>query len=207
MPRSSRAMTVESAASHSRGAMASESCIVVVSLRGRGRRECRMQAAPAGLACKGKCTLRTQATQVSRNTRHSLRDRLRFIRDLLGAPAFWPPSLAEIIIRELDPSVGGSGPHDFAVRLCRVRLTQHQRPSHPRPTCRDDRPKRPSSSRRDARDDGCDLPDGASVCACGRLARRAICAWGVCGNCPSGARVQCTSQTRHLGVCDQSRQT
>jgi len=30
--------------------------------------------------------------------------------------AFWPPSLAEIIIRELDPSIGGSGPHDFAVR-------------------------------------------------------------------------------------------
>src|SRR5260221_12684155 len=28
----------------------------------RGRRECRMQAAPATLACKEVCTLRTQAT-------------------------------------------------------------------------------------------------------------------------------------------------
>jgi hypothetical protein len=35
------------------------------------------------------------------------------------------------------------------------------RPSHPRPTCRDDRPKRPSSSRRDAQEHRSDLPDGA----------------------------------------------
>jgi hypothetical protein len=42
---------------------------------------------------------------------------------------------------------------------------------------------RPSSSRRDAREHRCDLPDAASTDACGRLARRAVRAWGVCGNC------------------------
>ena len=49
-----------------------------------------------------------------RNNRHSLCDGLRLIRDLLGAPGF----LATVASREapakLDPSVGGSGPHDFA---------------------------------------------------------------------------------------------
>src|ERR1700719_4033744 len=70
--------------------------------------------------------------------------------------------------------------------LDHVRLTCPQRPPHPRPTYRDDRPKRPSSSRRDAREHRCDLPDGASADACDRLALRAICAWHACGNCPSG---------------------
>jgi hypothetical protein len=42
---------------------------------------------------------------------------LRLIRDLLGAPG----CLATVASREtsrekLDPSIGGSGPHDFAVR-------------------------------------------------------------------------------------------
>ncbi len=53
--------------------------------------------------------------QGSRNNRHSLRDGLRLIRDLLGAPGFWPPS-PRARHTKLDPSIGGSGPHDFAVR-------------------------------------------------------------------------------------------
>jgi hypothetical protein len=71
-----------------------------------------------------------------------------------------------------------------------VRLMCHPRPPHPRPTYRDDRPKRPSSSRRDAREHRRDLPDGASANMCDRLARRAICAWHACGNCPSGKCVR-----------------
>ena len=71
-----------------------------------------------------------------------------------------------------------------------VRLTCPPRPPHPRPTYRDDRPKRPSSSRRDAREHRRDLPDGASANMCDRLARRAICAWRACGNCPSGKSVR-----------------
>ncbi len=73
----------------------------------------------------------------------------------------------------VDPSIGGSGPHDFTVRVRHARLSWHPRPSHPRLTVRDDRPKRPSSSRRDARECPGDLPDGASENMCDRLARRA----------------------------------
>jgi hypothetical protein len=71
-----------------------------------------------------------------------------------------------------------------------VRLTCPPRPPHPHLTHRDDRPKRPSSSRRDAREHRCDLPDDTSADACDTMARRAICAWGVCGNCPSGKGVR-----------------
>ena len=71
----------------------------------------------------------------------------------------------------------GAHPRDFAVRVRHVRPTWHPRPSHPRPTVRDDRPKRPSSSRRDAREADCDLPDEASGCGCDRSTRRAKWTW------------------------------
>jgi hypothetical protein len=41
---------------------------------------------------------------------------LRLIRGLLGVPGFLATVARGIITRRLDPSVGGSGPHDFAVR-------------------------------------------------------------------------------------------
>jgi hypothetical protein len=102
----------------------------------------------------------------------------------------------------LDPSVGRSGPRDFAVRVRHARPSCHPRPSHPRPTVRDDRPKRPSSSRRDARDAACDLPDEASADGCGRLARRAKLAWEQCGalRCKTGH-----FSIRHQSGTDQDR--
>ena len=36
--------------------------------------------------------------------------------------------------QELDVTTATSGPHDFTVRLCRARRSQHRRPPHPRPT-------------------------------------------------------------------------
>jgi hypothetical protein len=101
------------------------------------------------------------------------------------------PQGARCAPREFSACIGAPEPHDFAVRISHVRPTCPPRPPHPRPTVRDDRPKRPSSSRRDAREHGCDLPDGASEGACGRLARRAVCAWGVCGGlCPGHGAAQ-----------------
>jgi hypothetical protein len=41
--------------------------------------------------------------------------------------------------RQLDASVGASGPHDFAVRIGVARLASPPRPSHPAPNVRDDR--------------------------------------------------------------------
>jgi hypothetical protein len=47
--------------------------------------------------------------------------------------AFLPPSPAKVAFRELDTSVGVSGPHDFTVRFRAVRHRHYQRPPHPDP--------------------------------------------------------------------------
>ena len=53
-------------------------------------------------------------------TRHSPRNGFNgFLRALPGDRACLPPSPAEVDFRELDASVGASGPHDFAVRIRR----------------------------------------------------------------------------------------
>jgi hypothetical protein len=70
---------------------------------------------------------------------------LRLIRDLLGAPGLFATVIRAMreASRELDTSVGVSGPHDFAVRHIVGRLAQarptKRRPPHPRLACRDDR--------------------------------------------------------------------
>jgi hypothetical protein len=167
----------------------------------RGRRECRVMASPMA---------RLQTKKAGGSDHRLSRINPAFpARWCYGLYAPSPVSGLDshrrlpFITGRLDPSVGRSGPRDFAVRVRHARPSCHPRPSHPRPTVRDDRPKRPSSSRRDARDAACDLPDEASGGRCGRLARRAKWAWGVCGICSSGVRVQCTSETGHLGGCDR----
>src|SRR5450759_4083010 len=52
-------------------------------------------------------------------------------RALPGDRACLPPSLAKVAFRELDTSVGASGPHVFAVRFSAVRQRRYQRPPHP----------------------------------------------------------------------------
>src|SRR6266436_3117015 len=41
--------------------------------------------------------------------------------------------------RQLDTSVGASGPHDFSVRVSALRPWRHPRPPHPAPNVFDDR--------------------------------------------------------------------
>ena len=53
--------------------------------------------------------------------------------------AVWPPSSSRNVTRELDPSVGGSGPHDFAVRSRRTRLMCRLTSIASRANVRDDR--------------------------------------------------------------------
>jgi hypothetical protein len=73
--------------------------------------------------------------------------------------------------RQLDISVGISGPHDFAVRADIIRQSMHTRPSHPAPNVCEDRdtPLRARDARKNARD----LPNITSERACGTLTRRA----------------------------------
>ena len=83
----------------------------------RGRRESRVLGAPA--APRAKCRKHASASpQVRRNTRPSLRNGFNgLLRALPGDRACLPPSPPRSFAsRELDASVGASGPHDFAVR-------------------------------------------------------------------------------------------
>ena len=107
-----------------------------------------------------------------------------YLRALPGVPGFFATvARADHRLARLDPSVGGSGPHDFAVRPACARPAQPtQRPSHPAPNVRDDR-ETPLLCARDAQIKATDLPDGASVCGCDRLTRRAKRAWLWCGFC------------------------
>jgi hypothetical protein len=108
-----------------------EFCSVHCHPQPRGRRECRMLAAPASLACKEKCTLRTQAASGQPDNRHSLRNGLRLIRVLLGAPGFWPPSPCGSSPQDLIPASGDRdrtiSPSAFA-RLVVARNCVHRIP-------------------------------------------------------------------------------
>jgi hypothetical protein len=90
---------------------------------------------------------------------------------------------------QLDTSVGVSGPHDFAVRL-ELRSSARRQSVHriPHPTFVTTA-KRPSYRGRDGAESAADLGVTATRAACDRLTRRAISAWRLCANCPSGESV------------------
>src|SRR6202023_314095 len=107
-------------------------------------RETREQGIPGarctrGLVCK-KCTKkRTRAYRFSGgNPAFPAQWFYGLFRALPGDRAFLPPSPAKVAFRELDASVGASGPHVFAVRFSAVRYRRicvHRIP----PRVRDDR--------------------------------------------------------------------
>ena len=101
----------------------------------RGRRECRAHAAPA-VSCARVCKKAHTSIQVQR--RHSGIPCATVLRLMAGSPRC-PGFLATVAPREtsrgkLDPSVGRSGPHAFAVRAGLARPAKPTRPSHPAPT-------------------------------------------------------------------------
>jgi hypothetical protein len=102
--------------------------------RTRGRRECRMLAAPAASRAKVKST-RASHHRFTETVRHSLRNGFNGLsRALPGDRALLPPSLSRIIPRKLDASVGAPGPHGFAVRDNAARRAALSRPPHPTST-------------------------------------------------------------------------
>jgi hypothetical protein len=98
----------------------------------RGRRESRVRAAPA-VSCANMHKKTHTSIQVQR--RHpGLPCAMVYglLRALPGDRAFLPPSSARSFAsRELDTSVGVSGPHGFTVRSSRARQSQRSRPPHP----------------------------------------------------------------------------
>jgi hypothetical protein len=119
---------------HSRGIMTRVLLYSSPSREHRGRRECRMPNAPGSLACKNGRKNARKSSQVRRTIRHSLRDGSRLIRALLGVPGFLATVTPRGSPAKLNPSVGGSGPRDFArPRQCRFvsqRLRVHRNPPH-----------------------------------------------------------------------------
>ena len=98
----------------------------------RGRREAGRPMRPIA-ACATVVVERTRVSQVtpeSPGTPRAMVYGLYVISPV--SPALLPPSPARLE-RELDTSLGVSGPHDFAVRFSRPRQEHHPRPPHPRP--------------------------------------------------------------------------
>ena len=69
---------------------------------------------PRALRAKGSALCARKHQQGNRDSRRSLRDGLRLIRGLLGVPGLLASVARGLVTRRLDPSVGGSGRHDFA---------------------------------------------------------------------------------------------
>ena len=102
---------------HSRGAMRPSFALKFPPSPIRGRRECRAPDAPDNRVCLGRKQTHTRSSGHTGITRHSPRNGFNgFLRALPGDRAFLPPSPTEVAFRELDASVGASGPHDFSVR-------------------------------------------------------------------------------------------
>ena len=108
--------------SHSRGANTPEFCLTSCLPEEGGRRECRMRNAPAASRTKVEST-RVSHYRYVETIRHSLRNGFRLIRALPGVPGFLA-TVPRALDPGVDPSVGGSGPHDFAVRTGRARLAR-----------------------------------------------------------------------------------
>src|SRR5580693_7288909 len=100
----------------------------------RGRRECRVHAAPIALRANEKDARRPN-TGTPKSLRHSLRNGFTAYSVLSPVNrAFLPLSPADLCasavrpsshLGELDPSVGGTGPHGLTVRAAPHALRHH----------------------------------------------------------------------------------
>jgi len=116
---------------HSRGALRPRFASGFALLSNRGRREDRVRAAPAVSCamCTRKCA--HEHTGPAGASRPSLRNGFtayNVISPVNGSFATVAPK--KLASQELDASTAASGPHDFAVRIRRVRLARLSRPSH-----------------------------------------------------------------------------
>jgi hypothetical protein len=97
----------------------------------RGRREDRVHAAPAVLCAISGGDAHTSIQVRRKHPGLPCATALRFISCSPRSGRARCHRRRRNCCRRLDASIGASGPHDFAVRLRRVRLSRHPRPSHP----------------------------------------------------------------------------
>jgi hypothetical protein len=86
-----------------------------------------------GLVCQTGKQKRTRAYRFSGDIRPSLRNGFTAYTALSPVTGLSCHRHRRDTSRQLDASVGASGPHGFAVRVRRVRLARHSRPPHPTP--------------------------------------------------------------------------
>ena len=118
--------------SRSRGAIRPKLCTKSRPSENRGRREDRVRAAPA-VSC-AMCAKRRahEHTGSAGAFRPSLRSGFTAYFVLSPVNGFLATVAPEkLASQELDASTAASGPHDFAVRVMRLRLARTSRPPHP----------------------------------------------------------------------------
>ena len=118
------------------------------------------QLAPAALCANEKST-QAKSPQVRRTIRHSLRDGFTVCFVLSPVTGLFCHRRLRNCFRQLDASVGASGPHDFAVRLGVTRQRHRRVHRIPHPTFVTIA-KRPSYRGGTAETSGGDLADGTS---------------------------------------------
>jgi hypothetical protein len=116
--------------------------------------------------------------------RHSPRNGLRLIRALSGVPGLLASVACQLVTGRLDTSVGVPRPRDFTVRASFARPAKPARPSHPasRFVTIGRNVPRVEAGRWGEWDD---FRFSAMAGGCGKVTRRAICAWRACMICPS----------------------
>src|SRR5947208_6732780 len=130
------AMTVNTTP-RSRGAISPELCKFVCASVSRGRRECRVHAAPA-VSCAKNCAF--GAHEHTGQRKHSDIPCAMALRLISRSPR-WSGLVVTVtceLLHKLSASIAAPGPHDFAVRLRSFVRRDHshltpKRPSHPAP--------------------------------------------------------------------------
>ena len=120
------------------------------------------QQAPAASRAKVSKAHECRHYRYAETIRHSLRDGLRLISCSPRCAGLDSHRRRRNDFRQLDTSVGVSGPHDFAVRIGIARLATPTRPSHPAPNVRGERAYAPLGGTGRPELSAPDLPDGAS---------------------------------------------
>ena len=128
-------------------------------LKNRGRRECRAPAAPAASHANESEHTSVVTTVTPETPGIPYTVVLTAYIALSPVTGLFCHRRRRSCLRQLDASVGASGPHDFAVRSSAARLASPPRPPHPAPNVRDDRAT-PLERRRDRIDIFLFLPRG-----------------------------------------------
>ena len=90
-----------------------------------------MRAAPAVSRANAHGKNAHEHTGSAETLRPSLRNGFTAYSELSPVNgSFATVALEKLASQELDASTAASGPHDFAVRVRRLRLVRHSRPSH-----------------------------------------------------------------------------